>query len=45
MNLHIEQRPIFLVRAPDADGKLGEDTQGIEGLQIGKRTHSVEHIL
>ena len=38
MNLHIEQRPIFLVRAPDADGKLGEDAQqGIEGLMLGDR--------
>ena len=34
MNLHIEQRPIFLVRAPDADGKLQENA-GIQGLIEG----------
>jgi hypothetical protein len=35
MNLHIEQRPIFLIRAPDADGKLQEqDGPEIQGLQV-----------
>lgn len=51
MNLHIEQRPIFLVRAPDADGKLQEpNAQGIEGLQLppvtpvqGTQQDVVEH--
>ena len=47
MNLHIEQRPIFLVRAPDADGRLNDvDMEGIEGLALpGHSTSSgvVEH--
>lgn len=36
MNLHIEQRPIFLIRAPDADGKLEQEQDGLEQEQDGQ---------